>query len=78
MKALHFADLNPKMTVLITAPSLRQSMIMFDRIVSFVYASPRLRSKLARVTHTLVNSTTAAESSPYPAANIASEATAPT
>ncbi len=54
MKALHFADMNPKMTVLITAPSLRQSMIMFDRIVSFVYASPRLRSKLARVTHTLV------------------------
>ena len=54
MKALHFADMNPKMTVLITAPSLRQSMIMFDRIVTFVYASPRLRSKLARVTHTLV------------------------
>ncbi len=54
MKALHFADMSPKMTVLITAPSLRQSMIMFDRIVSFVYASPRLRTKLARVTHTLV------------------------
>jgi phage FluMu gp28-like protein len=54
MKALHFADMNPKVTVLITAPSLRQSMIMFDRIVSFVYASPRLRSKLARVTHTMV------------------------
>ena len=54
MKALHFADMNPKVTVLITAPSLRQSMIMFDRIVGFVYASPRLRDKLARVTHTLV------------------------
>ena len=54
MKAIHFADMNPKVTVLITAPSLRQSMIMFDRIVTFVYASPRLRNKLARVTHTLV------------------------
>jgi hypothetical protein len=54
MKALHFTDMNPKMTVLITAPSLRQSMIMFDRIVTFVYASPRLRNKLARITHTMV------------------------
>jgi hypothetical protein len=54
MKAIHFADVNPKMTVLITAPSLRQSMIMFDRIVSFLYSSPRLRNKLVRITRTLV------------------------
>jgi phage FluMu gp28-like protein len=54
MKAIHFADINPKMTVLITAPSLRQSMIMFDRIVSFVYSSSRLRNKLVRITRTLV------------------------
>ena len=54
MKAIHFADTNPKMTVLITAPSLRQSMIMFDRIVSFLYSSPRLRNKLVRITRTLV------------------------
>jgi hypothetical protein len=55
MKAIHFADMNPKMTVLITAPSLRQSMIMFDRIVSFVYSSPRLRNNLVRITRTLVS-----------------------
>ena len=54
MKAIHFADTNPNSTVLITAPSMRQSMIMFDRIISFVYSSQRLRSRVARATHTLV------------------------
>jgi len=54
MKAIHFADTNPNVTVLITAPSLRQSMIMFDRITTFVYSSARLRNKVVRITRTLV------------------------
>jgi len=33
MKAIYFADINPNVTVLITSPSLRQSVIMFDCIV---------------------------------------------
>jgi len=55
MKAIHFADTNPKVTVLITAPSLRQSMIMFDRIATFVYSSAYLRNKIVRATRTLIH-----------------------
>ena len=55
MKAIHFADTNPKVTVLITAPSLRQSMIMFDRIATFVYSTARLRNKVVRATRTLIH-----------------------
>lgn len=40
IKAIHFAWTHPKTTTLITSPSLRQSMIMFDRILSFVYNNP--------------------------------------
>jgi phage FluMu gp28-like protein len=54
MKAIHFADTNPKVTVLITAPSLRQSMIMFDRIATFVFSSAYLRNKVVRATRTLI------------------------
>jgi phage FluMu gp28-like protein len=55
MKAIHFADTNPNVTVLITAPSLRQSVIMFDRIATFVYSSARLRNKVVRATRTLIH-----------------------
>jgi len=55
MKAIYFADINPNVTVLITAPSLRQSMIMFDRIVTFVYSSEYLRNKVVRATRTLIH-----------------------
>jgi len=55
MKAIYFADINPNVTVLITAPSLRQSMIMFDRIASFVYSSAYLRNKVVRATRTLIH-----------------------
>ncbi len=54
MKAIHFADTNSNVTVLIAAPSLRQSMIMFDRIATFVYSSARLRSRVVRTTRTLI------------------------
>jgi len=55
MKAIHFADTNPNVTGLITAPSLRQSMIMFDRIATFVYSSANLRNKIVRATRTLIH-----------------------
>jgi len=55
MKAIHFADINPKVTVLITSPSLRQSMIMFDRIAFFVYSSAHMRNKIVRATRTLIH-----------------------
>jgi len=55
MKAIHFADTNPNVTVLITSPSLRQSMIMFDRIAGFVYSAARLRNKIVRATRTLIH-----------------------
>jgi len=55
MKAIHFADTNPNVTVLITAPSLRQSMIMFDRIAAFVYSSAHLRNEIVRATRTLIH-----------------------
>jgi len=55
MKAIYFADTNPNVTVLITSPSLRQSMIMFDRIATFVYSTPRLRNKIIRATRTLIH-----------------------
>jgi phage FluMu gp28-like protein len=55
MKAIYFADTNLNVTVLITSPSLRQSMIMFDRIATFVYSVPRLRNKIVRATRTLIH-----------------------
>jgi phage FluMu gp28-like protein len=55
MKAIFFTYTNPNVTVLITAPSLRQSMIMFDRIATFVYSSARLRNKVVRATRTLIH-----------------------
>jgi phage FluMu gp28-like protein len=55
MKAIYFAGSNQNVTVLITSPSLRQSMIMFDRIAAFVYSAPRLRNKIVRATRTLIH-----------------------
>ena len=55
MKAIYFADTNSNVTVLITSPSLRQSMIMFDRIATFVYSKPRLRNNIVRATRTLIH-----------------------
>jgi len=54
MKALFFAETNPNVTVLITSPSLRQSIIMFDCIVTFVYSTNYLRNRVVRSTRTLV------------------------
>jgi phage FluMu gp28-like protein len=55
VKAIHYADKNPNVTVLITAPCLRQSVNMFDRILAFIYQTARLRNKIFRATRTLVH-----------------------
>jgi len=54
MKAIYFAHTNPNVTVLITSPSLRQSMIMFDRIATFVYSTPYIGNRVVRATRTII------------------------
>lgn len=54
LKAIYFADTNRDVIVLITSPSLRQSMIMFDRIASFVFSAAYLRNRVVRATGTLI------------------------
>jgi hypothetical protein len=43
-KAIHFAVTNPRTTTLIVSPTLRQSMLMFDKIIDFIENSPLRRS----------------------------------
>jgi reverse gyrase len=43
-KAIHFAVTNPRTTTLIVSPTLRQSMLMFDKILDFLENSPLRRS----------------------------------
>ena len=45
-KALHFAVTNPKVTVLIVSSTLRQSMLMFDKILSYVDSSPLIKKSV--------------------------------
>lgn len=54
VKAIIYADTNPNTTVLITSPSMRQSMIMFDRITMLIYSTPYLRNKITRATRTII------------------------
>jgi len=53
-KAIHFAFTHPNTTTLIVSPSLRQSMIMFDRILSFLFQSKILPNSIVRQTRTIV------------------------
>ena len=53
-KAIHFAFTHPNTTTLIVSPSLRQSMIMFDRILSFIYRNPLLIKSIVRKTRTII------------------------
>jgi phage terminase large subunit-like protein len=57
-KAIHYAYTQPKTTTLIVSPSLRQSMIMFDKILGFTQGSPILRGSVTRKTHTLIQLST--------------------
>lgn len=54
VKAVHFAFANPKTLTLIVSASFRQSMIMFDRVLGFVYGSEWLPSSVVRKTRSIV------------------------
>jgi len=53
IKAIYFAITNDGVTILITSASLRQSMIMFSRISSFVFTTP-VRNRVIRATRTII------------------------
>ncbi|MFQ6094851.1 MAG: phage terminase large subunit, partial [Candidatus Bathyarchaeia archaeon] len=53
-KAIHFAYTRPNSVTLIVSPSLRQSMIMFDRVLSFIYRSRLLVKSIVRKTRTII------------------------
>src|SRR3989337_3038224 len=60
-KAIHYAYTHPKTTTLIITPSLRQSMIMFDKILALTHANPLLRKSITRKTRTIIQLTNNAQ-----------------
>ena len=54
IKAVHYAFTNPGTLTLIVSPSLRQSMIMFDRVLGFISSSKILYRSVVRKTRTEV------------------------
>jgi len=54
VKALHFAYMNPRTITLIVSPSLRQSMILFDRVVALIYNNEWLPTSVVRKTRTVI------------------------
>jgi phage FluMu gp28-like protein len=56
-KAIHFAYTNPNTTTLIISPSLRQSMIMFDKIQTLTTQNQHLAKSITRKTHTIIQLT---------------------
>jgi len=54
IRAIDFAIKNEGVTILITSPSLRQSMIMFSKIAGFVFSTPILRERVIRSTRTII------------------------
>ncbi|MDH7564708.1 MAG: phage terminase large subunit [Candidatus Bathyarchaeota archaeon] len=55
-KAIHYAFTHPNTTTLIISPSLRQSMIMFDKIQAYL-TNPALRKSVTRKTRTIIQLT---------------------
>lgn len=53
-RTIYFAYSHPNTTTLIVSPSLRQSMIMFDRILNFIYGSSILPKSVVRKTRTII------------------------
>ncbi|MEM4497320.1 MAG: terminase large subunit [Nitrososphaerota archaeon] len=53
-KALHFAVTRPNVTVLIVSATLRQSMLMFDKILEFVENNQLLKKCVKRKTRTRI------------------------
>jgi phage terminase large subunit-like protein len=60
-KAIHYAFTHPKTTTLIISPSLRQSMIMFDKILNFTHSNPLLRKSITRKTRTIIQLSTGSQ-----------------
>ena len=60
-KAIHYAYTHPKTTTLIISPSLRQSMIMFDKILTFTHSNTLLRKSITRKTRTIIQLTTSSQ-----------------
>lgn len=56
-KAIHHAYTNPNTTTLIISPSLRQSMIMFDKILTLTQQNPHLAQSITRKTRTIIQLT---------------------
>ena len=54
VKAIHFAATNPKTTTLIVSATLRQSMLMFDKITGFIETS-QLRKSVRYRTRTRIH-----------------------
>ncbi|MCS7127621.1 MAG: phage terminase large subunit, partial [Thaumarchaeota archaeon] len=54
IKALHFALSNPRTTTLIVSATLRQSMLMFDKIVDFIESSPLVKKSVTYRSRTRV------------------------
>jgi phage terminase large subunit-like protein len=57
-KAIHYAFTHPNTTTLIVSPSMRQSMIMFDKILGVIQANPFLKRSVTRKTRTLIQLST--------------------
>jgi len=53
-KAIHFALINPNTTILIVSATLRQSMLMFDKILGFIESSPLLKKSVKYKTRTRI------------------------
>ncbi len=56
-KAVHYAFTHPNTTTLIVSPSLRQSMIMFDKVLQFVQSNKFLQKSVTRKTRTIIQLT---------------------
>ena len=56
-KAIHYAFSHKNTTTLIISPSMRQSMIMFDKILTFIFNNPLLRKSITRKTRTIIQLT---------------------
>jgi phage terminase large subunit-like protein len=57
VKAIHYAYTYEKTTTLIISPSMRQSMIMFDKILAVTHNNPLLRRSITRKTRTIIQLT---------------------
>jgi phage terminase large subunit-like protein len=60
-KAIHYAFTHPNTTTLIISPSLRQSMIMFDKILTFTHSNLLLRKSITRKTRTIIQLTNSSQ-----------------